>query len=119
MGDYHDLYVLINTLLLPDIFEIYMNNNIIFETFESMCLEIYDFESVHFTTISMASSFKMTKVKLDLLTDVNMLLMVEKSIRGGIYHFIYRYLKASNKYMRNYDKNNIKITNHYILSNGT
>ena len=76
------------------------------------------FISFH-TTISMASSFKITKVKLDLLTDVNMLLMVEKSIRGGICHFIYRYLKASNKYMRNYDKNNIKITNHYILSNGT
>ena len=47
----------------------------------------------------------MTKVKLDLLTDANMLLMVEKSIRGGICDFIYRYLKASNKYMRNYDKN--------------
>ena len=34
-----------------------------------------------------------------------MLLMVEKAIRGGICHAIYRYAKANNKYMKNYDKN--------------
>ena len=53
----------------------------------------------------MPSSFKKTKVKLDLLTDINMLLMVEKGIRGGICHFIYRYAKGNNKYMNEYDKN--------------
>ena len=53
----------------------------------------------------MTSSFKKTKVKLDLLTDIDMLLMVEKGIRGGICHSIYRYAKANNKYMKNYDKN--------------
>ena len=52
----------------------------------------------------MASLFKKTKVKLELLTDVDMLLMVEKGIRGGICHAIYRYAKANNKYMKNYDK---------------
>ena len=55
--------------------------------------------------ISMASSFKEIKVKLDLLTDIDMLLMVEKGIRGGICHSIYRYAKANNKYMKDYDKN--------------
>ena len=34
-----------------------------------------------------------------------MLLMVEKSIRGGMYPSIYQYAKANNKYMKNYDKN--------------
>ena len=53
----------------------------------------------------MASNFKETQVKLDLLTDIDMLLMVEKGIRGGICHSIYRYAKANNKCMKNYDKN--------------
>ena len=44
-------------------------------------------------------------MKLNLLTDVNMLLMVERSIRGGIYHSIYRSVKANNKYMKDYHKN--------------
>ena len=54
----------------------------------------------------MVSSFKKkTKVKLDLFTDINILLMVEKGIRGGVCHSIYRYTKANNKYMKDYDKN--------------
>ena len=53
----------------------------------------------------MASSFKKTKVKLDLLTDTNMLLMVEEGIRGGICHSIYWYAKTNNKYIKDYDKN--------------
>ena len=47
---------------------------------------------------------KRTKVKLELLTDVDMLLMVEKGLRGGICHAICRYAKANNKYMKNYNK---------------
>ena len=45
------------------------------------------------------------KVELDLLTDMNILLMVEKSIIGGTCHSLYWYAKASNKYMKDYDKN--------------
>ena len=51
----------------------------------------------------MASSLKETKAKLDLLADINILLMVEKGIRGGVCHSIYRYAKANNKYMKNYE----------------
>ena len=53
----------------------------------------------------MASSFKKKKVKLDLLTNIDMFLMLEKSIRGSICHSIYRYAKANNKYMKDYNKN--------------
>ena len=52
----------------------------------------------------MASLFKKTRVKLELLTDIDMLLMVEKGTRGGICQAIHRYAKANNKYMKNYDK---------------
>ena len=55
--------------------------------------------------VSMASNFKKTKVKLDLLTAINMLLMVENGIREGICHSVHQYAKANNKFMKDYDKN--------------
>ena len=54
--------------------------------------------------VSMASSFKKTKIKLDLLTAINMLLMVENGIREGICHSVHQYAKANNKFMKDYDK---------------
>ena len=56
-------------------------------------------------TLKRVSSFKKELKKLDLLTDFGMLLMIQKGIRGGICHAIHRYAKASNKYMKDYDKN--------------
>ena len=52
----------------------------------------------------MASSFKKTKVKLGLLTDIDIISMVEKGIRGGICHSIYWYVKANRKCMKDFDK---------------
>ena len=59
----------------------------------------------------MVRLFKKTEVKLELLTDIDMLLTVEKEIRLGICHIIHRYKKANNKYMENI----IKINVHQIL----
>ena len=56
----------------------------------------------------MAGIFRKKKgVKLELLTNNDMLIMVEEGIRGGICQVVYRYDKANNKYMKNYDKNNV------------
>ena len=52
----------------------------------------------------MARSFKNAEVKLELITDIDMLLMVEKGIREGIRNTIHWYAKANDKYMKDYDK---------------
>ena len=56
----------------------------------------------------MANLFKKGRRELELLTDIDMLLLVEKGIRGGICHAIHKYAKANNKYMKNYDENSNK-----------
>ena len=72
-----------------------------------MCLDIY--QADHTKCIPglawQAAQKKKTKVELELLTNIDMLLMVEKRIRGVIYHSIKRYAKANNKCMKDYDKN--------------
>ena len=96
LGDYHDLYVKSDTLLLADVFE----------NFRKACIKTYELDPAHIITrISMASMFeKKTGVEIELLTDYDMLLMIEEGIRGGICHAVHRYAKANNKYMKNYGK---------------
>ena len=60
---------------------------------------------------------KKTKVELELLTDIDMLLMVEKGIRGGICQAIHRHAKANNKYMKNYNKDAISSYLMYLDAN--
>ena len=98
LGEYHDLYVQCNTLLLADVFE----------NFRDKCIEIYELDPVYFVSapgLAWQACLKKTGVKLELLTDCDMLLMVEKGIRGGICQASHRYAKANNKYMNKYDKN--------------
>ena len=69
---------------------------------------MYELDSDHFLSLpalEWQACLKKPNVKLELLTDYDMLLMVEEGIRGGICHSIHRYAKANNKYMKNYDKN--------------
>ena len=88
MGDYHDLYVQADTILLADVFE----------NFRNKCLKIYDLDPSYFYSapgLPWQACLKKTNVKLKLLTDINMLLMVEKGIRGGMCQSTYRYAKAN------------------------
>ena len=101
LGEYPVLYVQNDTFLLADVFE----------NFGDKCIEIYELDPAHFLSapgLAWQASLKKKKkngVKLEVLTDNDMPLMVEKGIRGGICHAVYRYAKADNKYMTNYDKN--------------
>ena len=73
-----------------------------------MCLKINELDPAHFLSalgLAWKACLKKTEIKLELLTDIDMLLMVEKGIRGRICHAIHRYAKANNKYMKNYDQN--------------
>ena len=95
---HYDLYVQSDTLLLADVFE----------NFRNMCPEIYKLDPAKFLPapgLTQKAALKKTKEKLDLLTDIDMFLMVEKSIRGGICHSIYQYAKPNKKYMKNDLKN--------------
>ena len=97
LGDYHDFYVQSDTLLLADIFE----------NFRNMCIKVYELDPAHFLSapgLAWQARLKKTDLKLELLTDVDMLLMVEKGIRGGICHAILRYAKANNKYTKDHNK---------------
>ena len=69
----------------------------VFENFRNMCLEIYKLEPAKFLSapeLTWQAALKNTKVKLELLPDIHMLLMVEKGIRGGICHSTYKYAKS-------------------------
>ena len=97
LGDYHDLYVQSDTLLLADVFE----------NFRNMCIKVYELNPAHCLSapgLAWQACLKKTEVELELITDLDMLLMLEKGIRGGICHAIFRYAKANNKYMKDYNK---------------
>ena len=98
LGEYRDLYVQSDTLLFADVFE----------NFRNMCMKVYELGPAHFLSLpglAWQACLKKSNVKLELLTDYDMLLMVEEGIRRVICHSIHRYAKANNKYMENYNKN--------------
>ena len=97
LDEYHDLYVQCDAFLFADVYE----------NFRNTCIKIYRLDPAHFLFapgLIWQACFKKTKVKLELLTDIDMLLMVEKGTRGGICQAIHRHAKANNKYMKNYNK---------------
>ena len=107
MGQYHDLYLKSDVLLLADIFE----------NFREQYRDIYGLDPAHYVFLpnsSLDSALKMTGVRLDLISDVNMQLLIEKGMRGGISTITHRYAQANNKYMKNYDPQ--KESSHIIYS---
>ena len=80
----------------------------VFENFSNKCIEMYEVDSTHFLAapgLAWQAYSEKTRAKLKLLTNNNLLMMIENRIRDGICHAIYRYAKANKKYMKNYNKN--------------
>ena len=92
LGDYHDLYLRTNVVLLANVYE----------AFREMCLKHYKLDPVHFYTapgLAWKVCLKCTGIRLELLTEPDMLLMFERGIRGGITQAVHKYAAANNPYM--------------------
>ena len=95
-GEYHDLYLITDVLLLTDIFE----------NFRKTCVQKFNLDPAHYVTLpsfSWDAMLKTTKVRIELLQDVDMYLFFEMGCRGGISTITHRFSKANNKYLSNYN----------------
>ena len=105
MGEYHDLYLVSDVLLLTDVFE----------NFRKTCMQYYKLDPCHYFTslgLSWDAMLKMTKIKLELMTDIHMFQFIEKAMHGGVSYITNRYGNANNKYMKEYDE---KAPSKYIM----
>ena len=106
IGEYHDLYLKTDVLLLTDVFE----------AFRKTAMKNYGLDPsngyITLPNYAWDVMLKMTKVNLEQLTDPDMYLMCEQGIRGGISMISHRYAKANNKYLDDYDD---KLPNSYII----
>ena len=96
VGDYHDLYLKTDVLLLADVFE----------KLVSTCLDYYGLDPCHYFSspgLSWDAMLKMIWIELELISNIDIHLFIEKGIRGGISYISKKHRKANNKYMECYD----------------
>ena len=106
LGEYRDLYVQSDAILLAEVYE----------NFRDKCIEIYQLDPAHFLSapgLAWQACLKKTGVKLQLLTDNDMLMGYENGISGEMW-----YAKANDKYMKkNFDKNILSTHLEYLDTN--
>ena len=96
LGDYHDIYLQTDVLLLADVFE----------NFRKTAMVTYGLDPAHYYTLpgySWDALLKCTNIELDQITEANMYLFVEKGLRGGISMVSHCHAQANNQYMENYN----------------
>ena len=110
LGEYHDLHVKADTAQLTDVFE----------NFRSLCLKEYQLDPAYFVStpsLAFEAMLKITKAKIELFTDINMVLMTEKGIRGGLTQVVKKHAIANNKYLPIYDKSKKNVVLQYLDAN--
>ena len=110
LGEYHDLYVQADVAQLSDVFE----------SFRSACLEEYQLDPAYFVStpsLALEAMLKITKVQIELFTDIDILLMTEKGIRGGLTQVIGKDGIANNKYLPDNDSSKKSTYLQYLDAN--
>ena len=96
MGQYHDLYLKYDTLLLCDVFE----------NFRNLCMNSFNLDPSHYYSLpgfSWDACLRFTEIELELITDIDQYLFFEGGIRGGISVVSNRFSEANNKYLSDFD----------------
>ena len=110
LGDYHDLYVQVDTAQLSDVFE----------SFRSTCLKVYNLDPAYFVStpsLAFQAMLKVTKAEIETFTDIDMILMTEKGIRGGLTQVVKKHAVANNKYLHDYDNAKESVFVQYLDAN--
>ena len=110
LGDYHDLYVQADTAQLSDVFE----------SFRSAFLKVYNPDPTYFVltpSLAFQAMLQVTKAEIETFTDIDMTLMTEKGIRGGLTQVVKKHAVANNKYLPDYDNTKKSVFLQYLDAN--